>query len=82
MNQSVILNAQVQISELIDSSKKKIADLFKKEDGVTAVEYAIIAVAMSGIVLGAMNAFGPELDAVWTQIENSLGASVSGIGTP
>ncbi|GAM69400.1 flp pilus assembly protein [Vibrio sp. JCM 19236] len=82
MNQSVMLNAQVQMSELIDASKAKIAALFKKEDGVTAVEYAIIAVAMSGIVLGAMNAFGPQLDAVWAQIQNSLAASVAGIGTP
>lgn len=49
----------------------------KREDGASAIEYALIAGLMAVIVIGAFAAFGGGLQDVFTAIETKL----KGVGT-
>lgn len=53
---------------------RKVVGKFSRDDrGVTAVEYAIIAVVISGIVLAAFNSgLGGEIQKAMTKVQSNL----------
>ncbi|WP_299014159.1 Flp family type IVb pilin [uncultured Photobacterium sp.] len=62
---------------MFDKLKKSIRQFGKDERGVTAVEYAVIAVAMSGILLTIFNngVIKNSLTKAAASIESNLGAA-------
>jgi pilus assembly protein Flp/PilA len=52
----------------------------RDESGVTAIEYGLIAALISVVCIGAMTVAGTQLNAVYTQIGNSLTGALGGGG--
>jgi pilus assembly protein Flp/PilA len=49
--------------------------VFKKEDGVTAIEYGLIAGLVAVAIITALNALATAIIATYTTISGHLGAS-------
>lgn len=56
---------------------KKFMELIKREDGVTAPEYALIAALVAVFIIGAVTLLGTNVanafNAIATAIENAIG---------
>lgn len=52
--------------------KNVFARFMKDESGATAIEYGLIAVLISVVVIGAMSAVGTDLDAAYTAVSTEL----------
>lgn len=50
----------------------KISSFFKREDGATAIEYAIIAGLISVVIIAAAGLLGDEIVAVFEKITGEL----------
>ena len=50
----------------------KISSFFKREDGATAIEYAIIAGLISVVIIGAAGLLGEEIVKVFESIKTAL----------
>ena len=48
---------------------KKLMELIKREDGVTAPEYALIAALIAVVIIGAVTALGGSLGQTFDTIE-------------
>jgi len=53
--------------------KLKLSSFLKREDGATAIEYAIIAGLIAVIIIGAARALGVQIGTVFTDITTALG---------
>ncbi len=51
---------------------KKLMELLKKEDGVTAIEYGLIAALIAVVIIGAVTATGTALNGVFTNVSNTI----------
>ncbi|WP_205342657.1 Flp family type IVb pilin [Denitrificimonas caeni] len=51
----------------------KISSFFKREDGATAIEYAIIAGLIAVVIIAGATALGGGIDKLFTDIANKLG---------
>lgn len=64
--------------------KEKVTDFAKSQDGVTAIEYAVIAVAVSGVLLTAFSGNDGLVAVIKTQFSkmtsniNSIATTASG----
>jgi pilus assembly protein Flp/PilA len=57
---------------------KKIMRFIKEEDGVTAIEYGLIAALIAVVIIGAVTAVGTQLGTTFTTVDSSLvGANAS-----
>ena len=54
-----------------------IANLIKEEDGVTAIEYALIAALIAGVIIVAVASVGTNVTAVFNNLAERIKA-----GTP
>ena len=52
---------------------------FEKEEGVTAIEYGLIAALISVVIIAALTVVGTELNTTFTTIQGAL-ANASGGG--
>ena len=52
---------------------KKVIEFFKREDGVTAPEYALIAALIAAVIIGAVTTLGTTVEAVFTDIVTAMG---------
>lgn len=52
---------------------EKLIRFFKEEDGVTAIEYGLIAFLIAVVIIGAVTLVGTQLTAVFTQVSAALG---------
>ena len=52
---------------------KRIVELFKREEGVTAPEYALIAALIAAVIIGAVTALGETVEAVFDEIVTAMG---------
>jgi len=56
----------------------QITQMFKKftrdEEGVTAIEYGLIAALIAIVIITAVTSVGTQLKAVFTSVANALGA--------
>jgi pilus assembly protein Flp/PilA len=50
----------------------KISSFFKREDGATAIEYAIIAGLISVVIIGAATLLGDEIEKIFQEILGGL----------
>lgn len=50
----------------------KISSFFKREDGATAIEYAIIAGLISVVIIGAAGLLGDEIKKIFEEILGGL----------
>lgn len=48
---NIVLSGSVMIYNGLQTVGNKFRDLTRKQDGVTAIEYAVIAVAISGLLM-------------------------------
>ncbi len=51
---------------------ERIRRFFKDEDGVTSLEYSLIAVVTCLAIIGALLIIGPRLTQIWNQIAGAL----------
>ncbi len=51
---------------------KTLLNLFKDENGATAIEYGLIAALVSVVAIGGMTAIGTNLQATFTSVAASL----------
>lgn len=58
--------------KLILKTQEWIKDLISKEDGVTAIEYGLIASLIAVIIIGAVTTVGNDLVAVFNRIATAL----------
>lgn len=47
---------------------KFIKNFIKEEDGVTAIEYALIAALMAGVIIAAVTALGTDIKGLFTKL--------------
>jgi pilus assembly protein Flp/PilA len=52
---------------------KKLIRFFKEEDGVTAIEYGLIAALISVAIVVAVTAVGTQLNTVFGNVKTKLG---------
>ena len=56
---------------------KKFMELFKREDGVTAPEYALIAALVAVVIIIAVTALGTNVAAAFQAIADAIGAAIA-----
>ncbi|WP_137174034.1 Flp family type IVb pilin [Massilia sp. HP4] len=49
-----------------------IANLIKEEDGVTAIEYALIASLIAGVIIAAVSLLGGNISTLFTTLANRI----------
>ena len=54
---------------------RKFMELIKREDGVTAPEYALIAALVAVIIIGAVTLLGTNVRAAFNAIANAIGGA-------
>jgi len=54
---------------------KKLMGLFKREDGVTAPEYALIASLIAVVIIVAVRLLGTNVDAAFNAIATAIGGA-------
>lgn len=54
----------------------KISSFFKREDGATAIEYAIIAGLISVVIIVAATDLGDQISAVFVKITETLSSAL------
>ena len=58
----------------------KAIDFIKEEDGVTAIEYGLIAALISVVIIVALKATGTGLQSIFTKISGELTTAAGGGG--
>lgn len=48
---------------------------WKDEEGVTAIEYGLIAALIAMVIVGAVRVSGASLNTLWTNISTELGTA-------
>jgi len=56
---------------------KKLMRFFKDEEGVTAIEYGLIAALIAVVIIAAVTAVGDQLILVFERIEDELVAALA-----
>ncbi|WP_208281082.1 Flp family type IVb pilin [Massilia oculi] len=51
-----------------------IANLIKEEDGVTAIEYALIASLIAGVIIAAVSALGGNISTLFSTLATRISA--------
>jgi pilus assembly protein Flp/PilA len=54
---------------------EKLLKFLKDEEGIVAIEYALIALLIAVAIVGTVTALGGQLNTVFTSIKNSLSAA-------
>jgi pilus assembly protein Flp/PilA len=55
---------------------KFIQTFARDEDGVTAIEYGLIAALIAVVIIGAVQLVGTNLTAVFTEVSDQLSAAI------
>ncbi len=51
---------------------KKLVSFLREEDGVTAIEYGVIAALVSIVIIAALQVLGPKLQGTFNTIQAAL----------
>jgi pilus assembly protein Flp/PilA len=51
---------------------RKLVELYKSEDGATAIEYALIAILISVAAVAVMQSVGSNLTSIFTTVASDL----------
>ena len=57
---------------------KKFMNLFTREEGVTAPEYALIAALVAVVIIAAVTLLGQNVQAAFNAIANAIGGAIGG----
>lgn len=57
---------------------KRLGRFMREEDGVTAIEYGLIAALIAVVIIAATTTVGKQLNNVFTYIGTSLGNAMTG----
>lgn len=60
----------------MDSLMQGFKQFFQDEDGVTAIEYGLIAALIAIVIIGAVTSVGQNLNIVFDTIANALEAAL------
>lgn len=66
------------------TTKSRVANFVENQDGVTAIEYAIVAAGVAAVVLVVFKkdgSFGTALSEVFTSLASKLTTSIAASGT-
>jgi len=58
--------------------KKQLMHLVRGEEGVTALEYGLLAALIAAVIVGAVTVLGTKVNSTFTTIANSLPDAGSG----
>ncbi|RVU35189.1 Flp family type IVb pilin [Hwanghaeella grinnelliae] len=58
-------------------TRNKLISFFKDESGATAIEYGLIAALVSVAAIGALGLMGDSLEAIFTNVSNTLDTAVN-----
>ena len=56
---------------------KKFMRFLKEEDGVTAIEYSLIAALIAVVIITAVTSVGTSVEGVFTEVDGALGGAVA-----
>lgn len=74
---NVMLCSSVKVYEGITCFRNKLAGFLNKQDGVTAIEYAVIAVAVTGTLMTVFGSSGTLMTAIQDKF-NEISTNISG----
>lgn len=83
--QDLVLKGSISTHNKIESLKGKCKSFIRANDGVTAVEYAIVVAGVAAIVLFVFGDKGPVkemLNGTFTSLKTKVDAAINGGGTP
>lgn len=66
------------------TTKSRAADFIRKQDGVTAIEYAIVAAGVAAVVLVVFEkdgSFGKALSEVFSSLSSKLTKQIASVGS-
>ena len=66
------------MNALIDAARKFAQD----EEGITAIEYGLLAAVIAGVVVGAFSSLGTTLTGVFTNIGTKINTALGITPTP
>ncbi|MEN6438995.1 MAG: Flp family type IVb pilin [Syntrophobacter sp.] len=61
--------------------KEMLTKFIKDEEGVTMIEYALIAALIAVVCITALTSLGTSIEALWGKIEAGVNATGSGSGS-
>jgi pilus assembly protein Flp/PilA len=70
-----LLSKKKKIKEKGEGEMRKLMNLIKGEEGVTAIEYGLIAAGMAFAIVVTVGLVGYQLDALFEQVRVDLGGS-------
>ena len=59
----------------------RVAKLWNYEDGVTAIEYALLSALIVAVIISAIAVLGESILALWGLVADCLNRSIGGSGT-
>jgi pilus assembly protein Flp/PilA len=62
----------IEYRPLKGSTMNFIKNLIKEEDGVTAIEYALIASLIAGVIITAVTLLGGNISSLFTNLANKI----------
>ena len=60
---------------------KRLASLFRGDEGVTAIEYGLIAALIAVAIIGSMSTLGNEVETTFDLWTTAVSAAVNGAGS-
>ncbi len=66
------MNNQSYCSNRKEINMNFIKNLIKEEDGVTAIEYALIASLVAGVIIAAVTLLGGNISTLFTNLANKI----------
>ena len=72
------LNINVKRSCIMNKLYRGVVGFFKDEEGVTAIEYGLIAALVAVVIITAVTLVGSNLEAVFERIATELGTAIGG----
>ncbi len=61
---------------------RSIMNFIREEEGVTALEYGLIAALIAAVIVGAVTTLGEKVDSTFTTIANSMPDAGAATTTP
>ena len=61
---------------------QKAKDFARNEEGVTAIEYGLLAALVAVVIIAAVQSIGTSLNATFTDVATKLTAPAAGGGAP
>lgn len=72
--------SQPNLKQASDSALRQARRLVKEEDGVTAIEYGLLAALIVVAIIGSVSTLGEQVFGMWTkQVADAVAAAIGGV---